>query len=367
MIMNPGCAAMGSAPSGTGLDSITRSPNYRDGHFVNALPVSMPPVFAALAEQIKSPDHTVPREPVPVVHRTKADFDSLPDSSLRTTWIGHSTTLVEIDGIRLLLDPVWSQRSSPFSWVGPRRFHTPPLALEDLPVIDAVLISHDHYDHLDMNTVKHLAGRGYRFIVPLGVGARLEGWGVPGIRITELDWWQSTDVAGITVTATPARHFSGRSLVMLDRDETLWAGFAMTGPIHSVYYTGDTGMFPGFREIGEQLGPFDVVLAESGAYNRLWSDVHMGPEQAVQAAKDAGGRLLIPVHWGTFDLAMHGWTEPAERIIIAADSLGIPVAIPQPGQSVEPSDPPPVVRWWPELPWQSAQEHPVVSSGLTAD
>jgi L-ascorbate metabolism protein UlaG (beta-lactamase superfamily) len=318
----------------------------------------------SLGEWVKGAKHTTPDGPVPVVRRGRGDFDSPPPGGLRVTWLGHSTALVEIDGLRLLLDPMWSQRSSPLSWAGPKRFFEPPLALDDLPPLDAVLISHDHFDHLDQATVRILAARGLPFIVPLGVGADLEYWGVASGQVTELEWWQTATVGSLTVTATPARHFSGRSPVMADRDRTLWTGFAIHGPQHRVYYSGDSGMFEGFREIGRRLGPFDIALLEVGAYNRLWADYHLGPEQAVEAALQVRARLMMPVHWATFDLALHSWTEPVERLLTAAADAGLPLSVPRPGQSIEPESPPELVRWWPELPWQTAAQHPIISSGL---
>lgn len=185
--------------------------------------------------------------------------------------------------------------------------------------------------------------------------------GVPRDQIRELDWWGSLDVGGVTVTATPARHFSGRS--PFDRNKALWAGFALTGPRHRVYYAGDTSMFEGFDEIGSRLGPFDAALIEIGAYNRLWADLHLGPEQAVEAFQRVRGGLFVPIHWATFDLAMHSWTEPIERFLVEAERRGVPIAVPKPGQSIEPAHPPDLDRWWPDLPWQSADEHPIVSSG----
>lgn len=365
--MIPAWAAIGKAPSGETIELLKKSPNYRDGRFVNGIAADEPPLFKALKEWVKGGEHTVPEGPVPVVMRSREDLAALPQSGLRITWIGHSTALVEIDGVRLLLDPMWSKRSSPFVLLGPKRFYAPPVALADLPAIDAVLVSHDHYDHLDREAVVLLAKRGLRFVVPLGMGARLRGWDVPAAQIEELDWWDDTKVGGVEVTVTPSRHFSGRSPVMADRNATLWAGFAMVGTDHRVYYTGDTGMFPGFSEIGQRLGPFDATLVEIGAYHRLWADLHLGPEQAVEAVRDARGGLLIPVHWATFDLAMHSWVEPAERLIIAAAKRDVSLAIPRPGQSVEPSQPLPLVRWWPKLPWQSEDEHPVVSSKLASN
>jgi L-ascorbate metabolism protein UlaG (beta-lactamase superfamily) len=364
ILMIATCSAVGATPRGVQLDTIKQSPNYRDGRFVNKLPMTKPEFFKTMKEWMKSGDNTTPTEALPVVQRQKTDFETSPASGLRITWIGHSTSLVEIDGARVLLDPVWSDRTSPISWVGPKRFSSTPLALEDLPVIDVVLISHDHFDHLDKSTVTKLAKGGVKFIVPLGVGARMQGWDIPSNQITELDWWDAIEVGSLTITATPARHFSGRSLAMTDRDKTLWAGFSIHGPKHRVYYSGDSGMFEGFKEIGERLGPFDAALIEVGAYNKLWADLHLGPEQALQAFEQVRGGILVPVHWATFNLAMHSWTEPAERLMAEAEKTGASFVLPRPGQSVEPSNPPEVERWWPEIPWETVSQHPIISSGL---
>ncbi len=364
IVMATTSSAVGALPKGAQAEKLERSPNYRDGHFVNTAEAEKPRMFKALGEWMKGGKNTTPEVELPVNELSAASFESPPNSGLRVTWLGHSTSLIEIDGKRLLLDPIWSDRGSPFSWAGPKRFHKPPLPFEELPEIDAVLVSHDHYDHLDMSTVIKLAARGANFIVPLGVGARLRGWNIPEDQIVELDWWESTGVGEIDITATPARHFSGRSLVMANQNKTLWAGFAMNGPEHRVYYSGDSGMFDEFTDIGERLGPFDVAMIEVGAYHRLWADLHLGPEQAALAAQQVDAKLMMPVHWSTFDLAMHSWTEPAERLIVEAERLDLPIAIPRPGQSVEPSAPPALARWWPDIPWQTAQEHPVISSGL---
>ena len=364
-LMANSCTTLGATIKGDRLERIQASPHYKDGIFVNDLAAQQPPLLKTLREWTRGSDHQRPDAPVPVITRYKGDFAEAPPSGLRITWLGHSTALIEIDGKRILTDPMWSQRSSPVSFAGPKRFFDPPLALADLPPVDVVLISHDHYDHLDKPTVQSLGATGTQFVMPLGVGAYLEAWGIAPNRITELDWWQTARLDDLRITATPARHFSGRSPIMTDRDATLWAGFALRGPRHRVYYSGDTGMFPDFTAIGDRLGPFNAVLVETGAYNRLWADLHLGPEQALEAVRMAKGSLMIPLHWGTFNLAMHGWTEPAERLLAAAPGYDFALAIPRPGQSIEPANPPAPVRWWPEIPWQTAREHPVVSSGMT--
>ena len=203
-------------------------------------------------------------------------LSTLPESGLRVTWFGHSSFLVELDGIRTLVDPIWSDRASPFTWAGPERFYPPTVRLDELPPLDAVIISHDHYDHLDQPTVQALATRDLLWLVPLGVGAHLEHWGVPQARIKELDWWDSFTIDGVVITATPSRHFSGRSILFTDQYATLWAGWAWSGPTRSLFYSGDTALHHDFREIGERLGPFDITLMEVGAYNQRWADVHLG-------------------------------------------------------------------------------------------
>ncbi|MBW2264301.1 MAG: MBL fold metallo-hydrolase, partial [Deltaproteobacteria bacterium] len=286
-----------------------------------------------------------PKKEIPVVTLDRASFDTPPDDDLRITWMGHSSVLVEIDGRRILTDPIWSKRCSPSSLVGPSRFHPPPLSLDDLPPLDAVIVSHDHYDHLDKASVTVLARSGVRFVVPLGVGAHLERWGIESSQITELDWWSTTRVGHVEITALPGRHFSGRGLGSM---ATLWATWAIMGPEHRVFFSGDTGPLPGFEDIGEEYGPFDVTLMKIGAYDVAWPDIHLSPEQALDAHVSLGGRLLIPIHWGTFNLAFHDWFEPPERLVAEASRRSIGIAVPRPGQMVSPADPPPVDRWWME-------------------
>ena len=340
---------MGSAPEGERLARIQRSPNYRDGAFRNPDATSSTPeggTMQMLRRWLGGKEQRVPPGPMPIVTLTRADFDTPPASGLRATWLGHSSVLVEIDGARILLDPVWARRASPSSLIGPRRFFPPPLSLDDLPPLDAVMTSHDHYDHLDRGVIRVLARSAAqsraRFVVPLGVGAHLERWGVAPSRITELDWGESTTVGPLTLTATPARHFSGRGL--FDRNHTLWASWAVKGPAHTLFHSGDTGPFNGFAAIGLEHGPFDLTLMKIGAYDNAWPDIHLNPEQAVAAHTDLRGRALLPIHWGTFNLAFHRWDEPADRIVAAAK--GTTLIMPQPGQSIEPRNAPVVKTWW---------------------
>ncbi|WP_405283172.1 MBL fold metallo-hydrolase [Gaopeijia maritima] len=366
--------AFGAKPSGARLARIERSPQYRNGRFHN--PLARRSDGASLATIWEfftggSP-HRRPTAPPPHLRRTASDFADPPEAP-RVTWLGHASLLVEIDGVRILIDPVWGERPSPFGWVGTRRFHEPPLALDDLPPLDAVLLSHDHYDHLDLPTVRALAGRVPRWITPLGVGAHLERWGVAAERIDEFDWWDETTVEAEGVAArlvcTPSRHFSGRGL--RDRDATLWSGWAFVGTEQRLWYAGDSALTPQFLEVGERLGPFDLTMIEVGAYNASWADVHLGPEQAVAAHRMAqgpavDGRIpgrMLPIHWGTFDLALHGWTEPAERVLAAARAAGVALALPRPGESITP-EAAPDERWWPEVAWESAADAPAISTGL---
>jgi L-ascorbate metabolism protein UlaG (beta-lactamase superfamily) len=358
-------SATGARAKDGRLAAMQASPNWKDGKFVNTLPQSDIRLGPILRGWFDRPSQTEPAVALPVVPRQASDFAEPPKDGLRITWLGHSTVLVEIDGHRILVDPVWGERASPFESTGPKRFHAAPLPLDQLPDIDAVVISHDHYDHLDHQTVVALGDKVPLYAVPLGVGAHLEHWGVPPDRIVELDWWGEVRVGDVALTATPARHASGRSLTFSDRDATLWTGWAIRGPEHRVYYSGDTAMFPELADIGERLGPFDATLIETGAYNPLWVDVHMGPEQAIVAHELVRGDVFIPVHWGTFDLAVHNWTEPVERTLAAAELAGVNVAVPRPGESIEPSAAPSLQRWWPKVPWQTASEVTVVSTGLS--
>ncbi len=343
--------ALGAAPAGERLARIQRSPNYRDGSFQNPDATSLASdgsTWKTIRRWLGGHEQRVPPGPMPIVSLTRADFAQQPASGLRATWLGHSTVLVEIDGARILFDPVWARRASPSSLIGPKRFHEPPLALENLPPLDAIVASHDHYDHLDRGVVRALARSAAQsralFVVPLGVGAHLEKWGVATDRITELDWSESTTVGPLTLTATPARHFSGRGLS--DRNHTLWASWSVAGPTHRVFHSGDTGPFAGFVDIGTVHGPFDLTLIKIGAYGDTWPDIHLTPEQAVDANRKLRGKLLLPIHWGTFNLAFHAWDEPPERVVAAAVAGNTRLIVPKPGESIEPATARPTQPWW---------------------
>ncbi len=339
-------AAVGGRPEGERLARMRRSPHFRDGQFHNTVPASIAPPSSGpgiMREMLFGKELRKPSRPVPLV---VPSFDAPPVDGLRVTWLGHATVLVELEGRRLLFDPVWSERVSPSTVLGPRRLHPVPVPLEDLPPVDAVVISHDHYDHLDMVTIRRIAALWprTRFVVPLGVGAHLERWRVPPSRIDELDWTESTTVGDIDLTATAARHFSGR--LRPGGNGTLWASWVVAGRDHRIFYTGDSGYFDGYREIGERHGPFDVTFIQIGAYSPYWPDIHMTPEEGIRTHTAVGGGLLVPVHWGTFNLALHSWSEPVERLLTSAQEDDVRVAVPRPGEPVEVTKAPTPDGWW---------------------
>lgn len=252
--------------------------------------------------------------------------------------------------MRILTDPVWSDRASPLTFAGPRRFHPLPAALDAVPPLDAVILSHDHYDHLDRATLLRLAKArpATPLLTSLGVGERLERWGVPPARIVELDWWETFDVRGVTVTAAPAQHFSGRGLG--DRNASLWSSFHLRGPRHSFFFGADSGLTAEFADIAQQLGPFDAVALEIGAYHPAWGDIHLGPVNALRAHEMLGGGALLPIHWGTFNLATHPWSEPAETLYQRWSTMRWPLIMPRLGAPTEPSQHGDVEPWWRAVP-----------------
>ncbi|MET8676560.1 MBL fold metallo-hydrolase [Streptomyces sp. NPDC004647] len=366
-------ASFGADPAGERLERIRQSPQYADGQFRNPVPTrTMLPGSAMpiLRTQLSRADRAgrSPVAPIPVHRPDTADWGQPPASGLRLTWMGHASVLAEIDGHRVLFDPVWGERCSPFTFVGPRRLHPVPVPLTELARVDVVVISHDHYDHLDMPSIRALARTGTRFAVPLGVGADLEHWGVAAQQITELDWHESTQVGALTLTATPARHFCGRGLRGGMR--TLWASWVVAGPDHRIFHSGDTGYFPGFADIGAQYGPFDATMIQIGAYSEFWPEIHMTPEEGLLTHADLSGGspagTLLPIHWGTFNLAPHPWAEPAERTVAAAREAGAKVAVPRPGAPFEPAADQTVDPWWRAVAVPPAHGWPS-STGTTAE
>jgi L-ascorbate metabolism protein UlaG (beta-lactamase superfamily) len=342
-------AAFGGQPEGQRAERVRRSAYYRDGKFHNSHPTTVGDLRgrdddgSMLREFLKGGAERKPSAAIPLV----AGDPGTATGELSITWYGHASSLVEIDGARVLFDPIWSDRCSPSQLVGPHRLHQVPIALDDLPHLDAIVISHDHYDHLDMATIRTLSRmQDAPFLVPLGVGAHLERWGVPGDRIIEVEWEEATSVGPLTLICTEAQHFSGRTV---KRDGTLWSSWVVAGPHHKVFYTGDTGYFDGFAAIGAKHGPFDATLIQIGAYNKRWPDIHMTPEQGVAAHIDVRGGLMIPVHWGTFVLAFHPWGEPVDRAWAEAKARGASLAVPRPGERIDVADPPAVDGWWQAL------------------
>ncbi len=350
--------SLGARAEGERLERMRASPQWlngdRGGTFRNVFPIApglrdpaakMP----SLTDFLCGGTRRVPGAPLPALD-PRDTWRKAVDTGLRATWLGHSTVLVEIDGVRLLTDPVWGQRASPSQLAGPKRFQPVPVTLKQMPEVDAVLISHDHYDHLCYPTIRTLAATKVPFITSLGVGAHLQAWGVPPERITELDWWESARVVGrspgsdVEVTAAPSQHFSGRGLK--DRNATLWSSLVIRGPKHRVFFSGDTGLTAQYQEIRDRLGPFDLVLLEVGAWNAAWGDIHLGPDNALKALQHLGGGAFLPVHWGTFSLAMHAWDEPAETLLKLAPQQGVHLLMPQLGQPVEPNQVDSVTPWW---------------------
>ena len=269
------------------------------------------------------------------------------ETGLRVTWLGHSTVLLEMDGVRVLTDPVFGERASPVAYAGPRRFHAVPASIAQLPPIDLVVLSHDHYDHLCSASVVQLAKLGVPIVTALGVGHRLEAFGIPAAQITELDWHESHSIAGLTVHATPAQHFSGRGFG--DRNRTLWASWVLQSDRHRVFFSGDTGLTEQFRETGATYGPFDLTLLEIGAFHPSWGDIHLGPENALKVFEMLGGGTLLPVHWGTFDLGLHSWNDPGDQILQLAKAQGARVLTPRLGAVFEPTRVDGPTPWWQEL------------------
>lgn len=320
------------------------SAHARDGIFANTetgLPRERTSLHLIARMLLHRNELGVPSGPVPVapLHVPARA------AALAVTWLGHACVLLEIDGSRVLVDPVWTERVSPVPLLGPRRLYPMPAPLAALPDADVVLLTHDHYDHLDRRAVRALARHSTAvFVAPVGVGEHLRAWGVPAARIVIRDWGGEAEVAGLRLTCVEARHFSGRGL---RRNTTQWAAWAIGGARHRVYAGGDTGPTAAFARSGAAHGPFDLTVLPIGAYSDLWPDIHLDPEQAVAAHRDLRGGILLPIHWATFNLGFHGWAEPVERLRRAADAAGVPLALPRPGERLDLGEPFRPSPWWP--------------------
>ena len=346
------CPLAAARPTSPALD-YSDSPQFSGGKFRNPAPKPAQGLLKVLRIAwdvlLNKPADAVPAAVPEVLALTARQLQEAPDRSLFR--LGHSTMLLKLRGGLWITDPVFAERASPVQWAGPKRFHAPPIALEALPKLRGVILSHDHYDHLDRDTVIALADKVDVFLTPLGVGDRLIAWGVDAAKVRQFDWWEGTSIDGLRFVATPAQHFSGRGL--FDGDRTLWASWTILDePAHEaplrVFFSGDSGYFDGFAEIGRRFGPFDVAMMETGAYNEQWPYVHMQPEETVQAFEDLRGRWLLPIHNGTFDLSMHGWTEPFERVSALSAGRGIALTTPRMGERLDLSAPHAAMPWWRE-------------------
>lgn len=331
---------------GLRLERVKASPQFDGARFQNpsgkgaGLKGNPLPV---LGEYFFGGGQRMPPGPLPL-ERPHEAWRTRVSSGLRVTWLGHSTVLLEVDGFVLLTDPVFGERASPVSFAGPKRFHPVPASLQELPPIDVVLLSHDHYDHLCASTMRALATQTMPIVTSLGVGARLEALGIAHERISELDWGEHTDIRGLRLTATPCQHFSGRGTA--DRNKTLWSSWVIKSDRRTLFFSGDTGLTEQYEITAKQYGPFELVMLEVGAFHESWGDIHLGPENALKAFRMLGGGTLLPVHWGTFNLALHAWDEPAETLVRLAHEQKLRVLTPRLGQVFEPSHSETLPHWW---------------------
>jgi len=325
------------------------SSQYTEGKFVNQIETKMNMGFTdyigLIGDYIKGTPNAQPSAELPIQAVDSAKIADRAEHITQITWLGHSALLLEMEGKNILLDPMLSDTPSPHPLLGSKRFSPLPITLESLPHIDMVLISHDHYDHLDYESVQKLKDKVDHFYTPLGVGNHLKTWGVAEEKIHELDWWDEVQLADLKLVCTPARHFSGRGI--FDRDNTLWASWIIQSARENIYFSGDSGYGPHFKEIGEKYGPFDFAMVECGQYDPRWEAIHMMPEQSVQAALDVKASLMMPIHWGSFVLSLHSWDDPIKRVSAEAKRLNQPITTPQLGEAIQlPTQNYPDSYWW---------------------
>lgn len=343
------CTHFGANPDSAAIKKFAASPQYNisSKSFENTTPDVIKNMnensmsFSLLKEWFFSSNNREPSSKLPEVVPDMQEFIR-PSTDLKVIWFGHSTILVNMGGRIILFDPVFSGAASPVSFFV-QRFQPATLKLEDLPPVDFIVISHDHYDHLDMRTVRYFADKPTEFIVPLGVGSHLKKWGISEELITELDWWGCTQKKSITFTATPAQHFSGRGL---SQNKTLWASWVVRNANHSLFFSGDSGYAEHFKKIGEHFESFDLAFIETGQYNERWHEVHMLPHESVQAFYDLNAKSFFPIHWGMFNLALHEWDEPIKLTAQASKDKNFQLITPRLGQAVEISPLLQTLHWW---------------------
>ena len=346
------------------LDRIQTSAQFSDGKFRNKQETQVfewGKTWAIVKDYFfNKSDKAVPKTAPPIQQLSNDAFNLDNTDSLNFARLGHSTLLIQLSGKYFLTDPVFSERVSPVQWLGPKRFHPVPMDIESIKEIEAVIISHNHYDHLDEGSIKQLKDRVNHFVVPLGIGDKLIAWGVDKNKITQLDWWENIQLEGVELISTPAQHFSGRGIT--DSDKTLWSSWVIRNQQHSLYFSGDTGYFPGFKDIGEKYGPFDYAFIECGAYNELWRDIHMMPEDSLQAFKDVKGKVMVPIHNGTFDLSTHAWFDPMEQITKLAKENNVTLLLPQIGQLISKEEKVVSSNWWQLNKQNNEEEQPLAVS-----
>ena len=341
---------LGTAPKGEHAKKIAQSPNYdsKTGRFVNRNQVEYDKMLdsfdyrALMKKQIFGKEHRKPSNQLP---QEKPDLQKfLSAETLTYHWLGHSTILLRLDGLTILIDPVFTN-AAPIPWAV-QRFQDPVLSLDELPEVDLILISHDHYDHLDRKSIKHFKDKETQFIVPLGLSSHLKGWGISESHITELDWWDELAFQNLKIACTPSQHFSGR--LGPRGNTTLWASFVVMGKNEKFYFSGDSGYDIHFQKIGEKYGPFDVAFMESGQYNAIWPMSHMFPEESIQASTDLSAHKIQPIHWGMFTLSTHDWFEPVARMTEAAKEHNLNLVTPIIGEEVVVSEEQEFFQWWKE-------------------
>jgi len=328
---------LGGNPTKEQTIKYIQSDNYKDGKFFNQIPTSLDMNFkkfiSVLGDFLKGDPTRQPDFELPVEKIDSLEITNKTTDYTRLTWFGHSAFLLEMDGKNILIDPMLGESPSPIPVLGSKRYSRElPITINKMPAIDIVVISHDHYDHLDYGSIKKLIDKVGSFYTPLGVGVHLEKWGISKEKIHELDWWDEIKHENLTFILTPSRHFSGRGL--FDRNTTLWGSWVIKGIDDNIYFSGDGGYGPHFKEIGEKYGPFDFAMIECGQYDERWNQIHMMPEESARAAVDVKAKLMMPIHWGAFTLALHSWTDPVERVIAKARELDMPVATPKIGEVI---------------------------------